>query len=116
VSLKEQKKSKYNALLLKKHPLLYKQKIGSKPLWNYYGIVIFTILAIISYSNKKPVIAAISASCAGLLIAQFVFKRLRGTSKKTSHVTEMIATSVIIPFLSVFWTLYGSFRYKKFML
>jgi glycosyltransferase involved in cell wall biosynthesis len=116
VSLKEQKKSKYNALLRKKHPLLYKEKIGTKPLWNYYAIVILLPVAIAGYYNQKPLITIISGSCCLLLVTQFVIKRLKGTSKKTSHIIEMIATSFIIPFLSVFWTLYGSFRYKKFLL
>ena len=39
ISLKEQKKSAFNALLYKKHSDLYKQKISAKPLWNYYAMV-----------------------------------------------------------------------------
>ncbi len=116
VSLKEQKKSKYNALLSKKHPALYKEKIGAKPLWNYYAIILLFIVAVISYINQKHVMAAIAGVCWVILVTQFTLKRLKGTSKKADHVIEMIATSILIPFLSVFWTLYGSFRYKKRML
>jgi glycosyltransferase involved in cell wall biosynthesis len=116
VSLKEQEKSKYNALLSKKHPLLYKEKIASKPLWNYYAIVTLLPLAIHFYMQRKPIAAAILTMCWLLLVSQFIFKRLNGTSKKPAHVLEMIATSVVIPFLSVFWTLYGSLKYKKFLL
>ncbi len=116
VSLKEQKKTKYNALLQKKHPVLYKEKIGAKPLWNYYAIVILLLVAVISYIMHKPVAFAASITVWLLLVVRFILKRLRGTSKRPSHIIEMIATSVLIPFLSVFWTLYGSFRYKKFSL
>ncbi len=116
ISLKEQKKSKFNALLHKKHPLLYKEKIGIKPLWNYYAMVILLPVCILSYLRTLPVIFTISLSCWLLLTIQFTLKRLKGTSKKLSHFTEIIATSVLIPFLSVFWNLYGSVRYKKLLL
>ncbi len=116
VSLKEQKKSRFNALLHKKHPLLYKEKIGIKPLWNYYAMIVLLPVCILSYLQAMPVIFAISFSCWLILLAQFTLKRLKGTSKKLNHITEIIVTSVLIPFLSVFWNLYGSARYKKLVL
>ncbi len=116
VSLKEQKKSKFNALLHKKHPSLYREKIGIKPLWNYYAIVVLLPVCILSYLQTLPVIFAISFSCWLFLLAQFTLKRLKGTSKKFNHITEIIVTSILIPFLSVFWNLYGSARYKKLVL
>lgn len=39
VSLKEQRKSLFNALLYKKHTKLYKRKIQSGPPWHYYLMV-----------------------------------------------------------------------------
>ncbi len=116
VSLKEQKKSKYNALLLKKHPLLYEERIGAKPLWNYYAIVLLTIVIILSFISKKQLVGGIAGTAWIFLLTHFILKRLQGTSKKVGHVIEMVATSIFIPFLSVFWTLYGSFRYKKLLL
>lgn len=116
ISLKEQKKSKFNALLHKKHPLLYKQKIGIKPLWNYYAMVVLLPVCILSYLNTLPVVFTISFCCWLLLVCQLTLKRLKGTSKKLNHIIEMIATSVLIPFLSVFWNLQGSVRYKKLVL
>ncbi len=116
ISLKEQKKSKFNALLHKKHPLLYKEKIGIKPLWNYYAMVVLLPICILSYIKTLPVIFAISFSCWLFLVVQFIVKRLKGTSKNLNHIIEIIFTSVLIPFLSVFWNLYGSARYKKLVL
>ena len=39
VSLKQQRKSLFNALLYKKHPRLYRQRIRPWPPWEYYAIV-----------------------------------------------------------------------------
>jgi hypothetical protein len=38
--------------------------------------------------------------------------RLRGTSRKPSHVAEMILTSALIPPLAVFWRLAGAIRFR----
>src|SRR5690606_228568 len=45
VSLKEQKKSMFNALLYKKYPSLYREKIMKRPLWNYYAMAGLFVLA-----------------------------------------------------------------------
>ena len=37
VSLKQQRKSQFNALLYKKHPRLYRQRIRPWPPWEYYA-------------------------------------------------------------------------------
>ncbi len=116
ISLREQKKSIYNALLYKKHPFLYKKKISRKPLWNYYAIVILFFLFILNLVLPHGTLAIFCISCCAVLVIQFAVRRLHGTSKKASHILEMVVTSFVIPFLSVFWTLYGSVRYKTFLL
>jgi hypothetical protein len=42
--------------------------------------------------------------------------RLRGKDRSLRHVAEMAWTSIPIPFLSIFWRLYGAVRYKVFFL
>jgi hypothetical protein len=51
-----------------------------------------------------------------MLTAIFILRRLKGTSRKWSHVLEMIFTSTAIPFLSLYWRWYGSVKYKTFFL
>ncbi|HYK44630.1 MAG TPA: glycosyltransferase [Parafilimonas sp.] len=116
ISLKEQKKSMFNALLFKKHPLLYKEKISGKPLWNYYAMVLLVCFSAAAYASEMPVVSIAAMIVWAILVAQFTSKRLKGTSKKFSHVAEMLFTSALIPFLSVYWTLYGAFRYKTILL
>lgn len=116
VSIKEQKKGMFNALLYKKHPALYRKKIQPSPLCHYYAIVLASLIFIIAVFAGNSVIAL---SClliwSGLTIV-FISKRLKNTSKKPAHVTEMIATSICIPFISVYWQLYGAWKYKVLFL
>jgi glycosyltransferase involved in cell wall biosynthesis len=116
VSLKEQKKSMFNALLYKKHPGLYKQKISESPLWNYYAMIYFLIVALMSIPFKLKTVYLIALIGWLALLADFINKRLTGTSRSPKHIAEMIVTSSFIPFLSVYWTLYGSFKFKKLLL
>ncbi len=116
ISIKEQKKSIFNALLYKKHPELYKQKISNKPLWNYYFIILFFTVYIFSVISKNYNIAVSCFIFWMILVLIFTIQRLQGTSKQMSHVTEMFATSMIIPFLSVYYTVYGSIKFKTFLL
>ena len=116
ISLKEQKKSLYNALLYKYHTDLYKQRISSQPLWNYYAMIILFCFSFVFLTNGLYTAALISLISWISLVADFTLQRLKSTSKTISHVMEMAVTSAIIPFLSVFWTLYGSFKYKTLFL
>jgi hypothetical protein len=40
-------------------------------------------------------------------------RRLNGTRRDRSHVAEMLATSAVIPPVSLFWRLYGQARYSR---
>ncbi|MDM7914968.1 MAG: hypothetical protein QUU85_06835, partial [Candidatus Eisenbacteria bacterium] len=51
-----------------------------------------------------------------LLTAEFAVRRLRRTSRAPRHVVEMIVTSAVIPFLSVYWRLRGAIRFRVFFL
>jgi hypothetical protein len=116
VSLKEQKKSMYNALLYKKDPQLFRKKIYSRPYWNYYAIIYCLLTAMVSAAFGHWWLAAAAGGAWALLTGAFIVKRLRGASLSFSHVAEMIVTSLFIPFLSVYWTWYGSVRFKTFFL
>jgi glycosyltransferase involved in cell wall biosynthesis len=114
--LTEQRKTVFNALLYKKHPELYKQKISTGPAWNYYAMVFLFCFFAISIFRSFYLVALISFSMWLWFVFKLSLKRVGSTSKKISQVIEMIVTSAIIPFLSVFWSLYGSFKYKTLFL
>lgn len=116
VSVAEQKKSMFNALLFKKHPEFYRTKIAGGPVWSYYVIILATLVALGAFFADAPVVAAAAAAVWILAVASFIIRRLKGTSDTLSHRLEMIFTSIVIPYLSVYWTLRGALRYKVFFL
>lgn len=112
VCLRQQRNTFFDALLYKKHPTLYRERIRPVPPWDYYVIVVFTValpwlLAIRAWAAA----AACGAVVLGLMLG-FAVRRLRGTSRTASHVAEMLLTSALIPFLSVYWRLRGAWRFK----
>jgi len=115
-SIRDQQKSMFNALLFKKHPELYREKIASSPVWNYYTIIISSIVAIVGFLLNFDSLGWIALSVWAIALILFISKRLKGTDMSFGHRAEMIVTSLVIPYLSVYWTLRGAFRYKVFFL
>ncbi|HYE55217.1 MAG TPA: glycosyltransferase [Chitinophagaceae bacterium] len=112
VSIKEQKKSMFNALLYKKYPRLYREKIQPRPATHYYIILCSFMLMLLAWIYQSNTMLMISAAAYIILTGSFIAKRLARTSRSFRHVTEMIFTSIVIPFASVYWTLYGAWKYR----
>jgi GT2 family glycosyltransferase len=104
VSLQQQRKVLYDALLFKKHRALYRSRIRRRPRWDYY----FIVAALAASLGGSAVAAAVWA----LLTARFFVQRMRGASKHPRHVLEMLVTSALIPPLAVFWRFAGALRYR----
>ena len=112
VSIKEQRKSMFNALLFKKYPDLYRGLIGADTPLRYYAIVLLTVGFFAALVLGSPTLAALMAWIWLGLILHFIFQRLRGTRRTPSHILEMLFTSIVIPYLSVFWRLRGAVLYR----
>lgn len=111
ISLAEQKKAMFNALLYKKDKSLFRERIKKAPNGLYYFICICFIGLLISLFFSATI--ALLFFLAWLAATgYFIHKRLKSTSKQWNHIAEMIVTSLFIPLLSVFWTLYGSYKFK----
>lgn len=111
VSISQQKKSLFDALLFKKHPDLYRRKIGGAP-WHYYGIVLSLGVAAGGWAAGAKPVAAGGGALWLLLTGRFCLKRLQRTSRAPRHVAEMVVTSAVIPVLSVFWRLVGAVKFR----
>jgi GT2 family glycosyltransferase len=112
VSLAQQRRSQFDALLYKKHPKLYRARVAASPPWLCYAIVGAGAGAIGAWLAGFPAIAAGMAGAWGVLTAAFTLERLRTTSRRPAHVVEMALTSAAIPPLSVFWRLYGAAKFR----
>lgn len=114
VSLSQQKKVLFDALLYKKHPDLYRTKIRAGARWDYY-VIVLSLLAAAAFLAAGELAGVATAGIVWLaLTARFCLKRLKPTVKTMSHVCEMIVTSMLIPPLSVYWRMVGAFRFGIF--
>lgn len=116
ISLYTQRKSMFNALLYKKHPRLYRERIQPRRPWHYYASVIALVVALASAVYRQFFLLAAAGGIWLGFTTEFCARRLQHTSRRRGHVVEMIATSALIPFLSVYWRLYGALKYRVFFL
>ncbi|HEU5098681.1 MAG TPA: glycosyltransferase [Roseiflexaceae bacterium] len=112
VSLRQQRKSMFNALLYKKHPRLYQRHIQPQPPWHYYRIAGALFGMLIALVLRRRRLTLCGASIWLLLTSRFCARRLRGTSHAPGHIAEMMVTSALLPALSIFWRLRGALRYR----
>jgi hypothetical protein len=112
VSLLQVRKIAFDALLYKKHPRLYREKIRATPRWDYYAIVAAMLLALSGVVFGSAVLAAAGAATWCVLTLTLLRRRLRGTSRRLAHITEMAVTSALIPPLAVFWRIAGAIRFR----
>jgi GT2 family glycosyltransferase len=103
VSLSQQRKVMFDALLFKKHPRLYRERIRAAPRWDYYLTVGMLLLGLF-----KPLFLIFWA----MLTLRFFLHRLRGTVRTPRHVLELLVTSIAIPPMAVFWRIVGALRFK----
>jgi GT2 family glycosyltransferase len=102
----------FDALLYKKHPALYRQKVEPRPRWDHYAIVGVLLLALAGLLAGLPVLAGRAFAVWLLLTARLCAHRLRGVAHTPAHVAEMVITSALLPPLTVFWRLAGAVRYR----
>ncbi len=115
VSVRQQRKSMFNALIYKKHPDLYPTLQPSPP-WGYYAIAAAMLAAVIGLANENPALALGGGILWAGQTLGFAHSRLRRTRRTFSHVLEMLATSAVIPLLCLFWRWWGAIKYRVLFL
>ena len=115
ISLSQQKKARFEALLYRNFPRLYRERVAAGPPWNYYAAVLAFGVGVPAVFLSWPV-AAVALGLWLALTAEFCGRRLRRTSRRPGHVAEMVVTSALIPFLSIYWRLRGAIAYGVWFL
>jgi hypothetical protein len=114
VCISQQKKSQFDALLYKKHPALFRERIRRGPPLLYYAMFAALVVTIVSLIAGAMSVAACSAIAWLAMTLWFAVQRLKATSHAPAHIAEMIWTSAIIPYLSIGWRIRGAFRFRVF--
>jgi GT2 family glycosyltransferase len=112
VSIAQQRKVLFDALLFKKHPRLYRERIRRHIRADYYAMVAALLVAVAGALAGSTVVALAAGAAWIVSTAIFCARRLAGTRRDFAHVTEMLATSIVIPPLAVFWRIVGAARFR----
>lgn len=113
ISLQQQRKSMFNALLYKKHRQLYGRLVQPRP-WHYYQIVGSALVALLGVITRQRWLAVSAALIWFALTGRFCWRRLARTARTPSHMAEMVLTSILLPFLSLFWRIWGAVKFRVF--
>ncbi|MDB5006850.1 MAG: glycosyl transferase family 2 [Mucilaginibacter sp.] len=116
ISIKDQKKTMFNALLYKKYPELYRQKIQPSPPIHYYVIIVAFLIMLTGLIVKTPEMYIGGFMLWMSFSLLFIFRRVRSTTLAMSHLFEMAITSLCIPFISIYWQFYGAIKYRVLFL
>jgi glycosyltransferase involved in cell wall biosynthesis len=112
ISIRQQKKSVFNALLFAKHPVLYRRKIESGPPVPYYINCVAACVAAWGIYAGIETVAGGFAAIWGTTTTRFCLRRLKGTSLSPSHIAEMVVTSAAIPWIAIYWRLVGACKFR----
>ncbi|OCS44925.1 glycosyltransferase family 2 protein [Ralstonia pickettii] len=116
VSVSQQRKVFYDALLYKKHPQRYRTRIRPVPPWHYYGVGAAVVVALAGLAAQLPWVAAAAAVVWLALTLRFTAMRLQGTAHTVRHVLEMFWTSIAIPPLALYWRMRGAWHFRVWFL
>jgi GT2 family glycosyltransferase len=112
VSVRQQRKSAFDALLFKKHPVAFARYVRpARPTLYYPTVAALAALCTALALGQTRVALAAGAAWAALTGA-FAARRLRRTSRGPHHVAEVVVTSALIPPLSLFWRMHGAVRHR----
>lgn len=112
ISIIEEKKGIFNALLYKKFPNLYRERIQPTPLWHSYSILTLILIFLSGWLAAAPIVMLTAFGGWLAVTCWFIIKRLNNTSHRMDHILEMTVTSTVIPVLSVYYRIYGALKYK----
>ena len=112
VSVAAEKKHRYDALLYKKHPVLYERFIRPDRPYLYYAIVSALGVAALGSVMNAPRLSMAGLASWGTLTAVFTLRRLRTTARTPARVAEIAMTSVAIPFVSIYWRVRGGLEFR----
>jgi GT2 family glycosyltransferase len=116
VSLSQQKKIQFDALLYKKHPRLYRERIRAAPRWDYYLIVAALALGLGATLAQQWHFALAALALWLGMSARFFLQRLERNTRTASHIAGLILTSALIPPIAVFWRAVGAWKFRSTLL
>ncbi len=112
--LQDERKNSYDALLYKRHPDLFRERIPAyrRQVLHYYVSVLSVVAGLIGLLTGQGAVAILGLSVWGGLSAELVMRHLPSAPLTSTTLKRVVLTAVATPFLSVYWRLYGAVKYK----
>ena len=111
-SLRDERKNRYDALLFKRHPDLFRQRIPAYRhlVARYYATVISLVVGLGAWLVGNLVVAGAGFGVWMVLTSWLVAERWPA-QPTWERIQQTLLTSLATPFLSVYWRLYGAVKY-----
>jgi GT2 family glycosyltransferase len=111
--LRDERKNRYDALLFKRHPDLFRQRIPAyrSLVTRYYATVVSFVVGSGALLVGNPVTAGAGFG-AWLMLTGWLIAERWPTQPTWERIQQTMLTSLATPFLSVYWRLYGAVKYN----
>ncbi len=110
--LRRQRDAYFDALLYKKHPRFFREQAAETAPWEHYLIVGLALGAPGFMIAGVTGSAVVSLLIAWALVLRLAIRRLRQPVRDSAGYLGTLATSALIPFLSVYWRVSGALRFR----
>jgi glycosyltransferase involved in cell wall biosynthesis len=113
-TMQEERKHSYNALLYKRHPDLFRERVPQYrgQAFQYYTSVVSIFLALLGILLDQKLMAATGFGVWLLLWVDLIIRHLPGKELTKTEIKQAAVTALVTPFLSVYWRLYGAIKYR----
>lgn len=112
--LQDERNNCYDALLYKRHPELFRERIPAYrgQIAGYYASVVSIIFGLIGLLTGQVTIALPGLCIWTILSVNRVLHQLPSQPLTWLVFKQVILTAIATPFLSVYWRLYGAIKYR----
>ena len=116
--LRDERKNRYDALLYRKHPDLFRQRIPtySSLVRRYYLTVSAVLVSGMAAVAGQWTMVSAGMGIWGLLTVVLLAEQLARQTLTGQRVGQALVLSVATPFLSVYWRIYGAVKYRALYL
>ncbi|MBO0950975.1 glycosyltransferase family 2 protein [Fibrella forsythiae] len=117
-SLRDERKSRYDALLYRKHPDLFRQRIPtySTLVRRHYLTVSAAMVSVMAALAGQGTMVSAGVTCWLLLTIMLVVDQLSGQRLSWKAMGHALVVGIATPFLAVYWRLYGAVKYRALYL
>ncbi|WP_234735579.1 glycosyltransferase [Tellurirhabdus bombi] len=111
--LKEERNNCYDALLYKRHPKLFREKLREQNnALLYYTIVIGFLIGVYGQINELTYVSFYGFALFTAFLVVLFIKRLWGTPLNLVVLGQTVVTTAATPFLAVYWRLHGAVKHR----